>query len=116
MANFYKNTKLDLTVATAVTLYTCPSNSRAIIKSLYVSDDSGTGSTITVDLFNGDPASAAKFNLFKTKAIAANATDQLITVPLILMESEVLQVTAADANRLHVILSLLEISREDQNG
>ena len=69
---------------------------------------------ITVDLFDGDPASANKFNLFKTKALTANETLQLLTEPLIMQESEVLQVTAADANRLHVVASILEINREDK--
>jgi hypothetical protein len=31
-----------------------------------------------------------------------------------MQESEVLQVTAADANRLHVVASILEINREDR--
>ena len=56
MANIYLNAKKDLTAATATTLYTTPSNSRAIVKSLLVSSDSGSATTITVDLFNGDPA------------------------------------------------------------
>jgi len=30
------------------------------------------------------------------------------------MESEVIQVTATDANRLHVVASILEINRNDQ--
>ena len=114
MANIYKNSKKDLTTNTVTTLYTVPSNSRAIVKSLLVSDDSGSGSNITVDLFDGDPASANKFNLFKTKALTANETLQLLTEPLIMQESEVLQVTAADANRLFVVASILEINREDR--
>tara|TARA_R110000851_G_scaffold163353_1_gene307174 strand:+ start:153 stop:497 length:345 start_codon:yes stop_codon:yes gene_type:complete len=114
MANIYKNAKLDLTNNTANTLYEVPSDSRAIIKSILVSDDTNNGSSITVDLFNGPPASASKFNLFKTKAVAGNSTIQLIEEPLILMESEVLQVTAADANRLHIVASILEINRNDQ--
>ena len=112
MANIYKNAKLDLTVATAVTLYTCPENSRAILKSLYISDDSGSGSTITIKLFNGNPATADSFSLYNTKTVAADDTEQLILEPLIMQENEVIQVTAADANRLHVILSILEINRE----
>ena len=60
MANIYKNAKLDLTTNTVVTLYTVPSDSRAIIKSILVSDDTNNGSSITVDLFNGPPASASK--------------------------------------------------------
>ena len=50
MANIYKNAKLDLTTNTVVTLYTVPSDSRAIIKSILVSDDTNNGSSITVDL------------------------------------------------------------------
>ena len=114
MANIYKNAKLDLTTNTVTTLYTVPSNSRAIVKSILVSSDSGSATTITVDLFNGDPASADKFTIFKNKAIAGNATEQLLNEPLIMQESEVLQVTAADANRLHVVTSILEINREDR--
>tara|TARA_R110002096_G_scaffold67912_1_gene164211 strand:+ start:156 stop:500 length:345 start_codon:yes stop_codon:yes gene_type:complete len=114
MANIYKNAKLDLTNNTANTLYEVPSDSRALIKSILVSDDTNNGSSITVDLFNGPPASASKFNLFKTKAVAGNSTIQLLEEPLILMESEVLQVTAADANRLHIVASILEINRNDQ--
>ena len=85
-----------------------------IVKSILVSDDSGSGSTITVDLFNGPSASSSKFNLYKTLAVGNNATVQLIDEPLILMENEVLEVTAANANRLHVIASILEINRNDQ--
>ena len=113
MANIYKNAKLDLTTNTVTTLYTVPSNSRAIVKSILVCDDKNNGSNITVDLFNGDPASADKFTIFKSKAIAGNATEQLLNEPLIMQESEVLQVTAADANRLHITASILEINRED---
>ena len=115
MANIYKNAKKDLTGTTATLLYSVPADSRAIIKSILVSDDSGSGSTITLDLYDGPPAGgAAKFNLFKTLAIGNNVTTQLLTEPLILMESEVLQVTAGNANRLHVIASILEINRNEQ--
>ena len=110
MANIYKNAKLDLTAATATTLYTTPINSRAIVKSLLVSNDAGSAATITVTLTN---AASAVFSLFNVKSIASNDSEQLLTEPLILLESEVLKVTASDANELHVIASLLEINRED---
>jgi len=114
MANIYKNAKIDLTANTVTTLYTVPSNSRAIVKSLLVSSDSGSDTTITVDLFNGPPATSSKFTLFNIKAIVANTSEQLLTEPLIMLENEVLQVTAADANRLFVVSSILEINREDR--
>jgi hypothetical protein len=109
MANIYRNAKADLTTTDNTTLYTSPSNSRAIIKNILVSDDSGSGDSINVTLTN---ASAAIFSLFKSKAIAANATTELITQPIVLEESEVLKAQATTAGRLHVVVSLLEINRD----
>ena len=109
MANIYTNAKVDLTTTDNTTLYTSPSDSRAIIKNILVSDDSGSGDSINVTLTN---ASAAIFSLFKSKAIAANATTELITQPIVLEESEVLKAQATTAGRLHVVVSLLEINRD----
>ena len=106
MANQYKNAKVDLTATTATTLYTCPTARTAIIKSILVSEDSGNADTITVSIT--DSASAV-FSLFKTKAVSANATVELLTAPLVVEESEIVKVTAATANRLHVVASLLEV-------
>ena len=36
---------------------------------------------------------------------------ELLTAPLVMEESEVLKVTAATANRLHVVLSSLEVRK-----
>ena len=107
MAHNYKNAKADLTATTATTLYTCPSATTAIVKSILVSEDSGNADTITVTLTD---TATAVFSLFKTKAISANTTVELLTAPLVVEESEVLKVTAATANRLHVTASLLEVS------
>ena len=41
MASFYKNAKLDLTTTGVTTLYTAPSATTAVFKSLLVDDDSG---------------------------------------------------------------------------
>jgi|TARA_S200002703_G_scaffold154924_1_gene158458 hypothetical protein len=109
VANIYKNAKVDLTTTDITTLYTAPSNSRAIVKSILVCDDSNNGSTITLTLTD---AASAIFVLFDVKTVAGHATEQLLSEPLILQESEVLKVTAADANRLHVVASILEISRD----
>jgi len=116
MANTYLNAKLDLTASTVTTLYTAPANARAIIKSILVCDDTNNGSDITVVLFPGSPGAGGGIVLFKNKAVGGNATIQLITQPIVMQENEVLQVTAADANRLHVTASILEVSRSDQNG
>jgi hypothetical protein len=106
MANSFKNKKIDLTSTSVTTLYTVPSATTGVIKSILVSEDSGNADTITVTITD---TSDAVFSLFKTKTISANATAELLTAPLVLEESEVLKVTAATANRLHVVVSVLEI-------
>ncbi len=109
MANIYKNSLIDLSTTDNTVVYTAPADSRAIIKSLIVSEDAGSGTTVTFTITN---AAAAVFNLFKDKSIASKATTELLTHPLILQENEVLKAQAADANELHIIASILEINRE----
>ncbi len=106
MANTFVNKKVDLTTTSATTLYTVPSATTAVIKSIIVSEDSGNSDTITITITD---TATAVFSLFKTKSISANGTTELLSAPLVLQESEILKVTAATANRLHVVLSALEI-------
>ena len=109
MANIYRNAKVDFTTTDNTTVYTSPSNSRAILKSILVSEDSGNADSISVTLTD---ASANVFSLFKTKAVSANATEELISQPIILQESEILKAQATTADRLHMVVSLLEINRD----
>lgn len=106
MANNYKNAKVDLTSTAATTLYTAPTATTAIVKSILVSEDSGNADTITLTLTN---SASAVFSLFKVKAVGANTTVELLSSPIVVEEAEILKATAATANRLHVVASLLEI-------
>jgi hypothetical protein len=106
MANSFKNKKVDLTTTDLTTLYTVPTATTTVVKSILVTEDAGSGSTITITLVD---SSSNIFNLFKDKAIASKATTELLTQPLVMEESEILKVQAADANELHVIASILEI-------
>ena len=106
MANSFINKKADLTTTDLTTLYTVPSFKTAGVKSILVSEDAGSGTTITVTLVD---SSGNIFSLFKTKTISGNATTELLTQPLVMEESEILKVLAGDANELHVIASILEI-------
>ena len=107
MASYYKNAKVDLTSTGVTVLYTAPAATTAVFKSILVADDSGNTSTITLTLTDSD---AAVFVLFSAKATGASATVELLTQPLVVQESEILKVTAANANRLHVVGSYLEIT------
>ena len=106
MANAFVNKKVDLTSTSATTLYTVPTATTAIIKSILVSEDSNNADTITVTLTD---TSSNVFNLFVLKSISARGTSELLSAPLVAKESEIIKVTAATANRLHVVLSALEV-------
>ncbi len=106
MANTYVNAKLDLTATSVTTLYTCAALTTGIVKSILVSEDTGNADTITVTITSGSDV----YSLFKTKAIGANGTVELLTAPLVIQPTEILKVTAATANRLHVVASILEVT------
>jgi|TARA_R110001632_G_scaffold8888_2_gene35027 hypothetical protein len=106
LANNFRNAKLDLTSTGATVLYTVPSATTTIVKSFLASEDSGNADTLTVTVTSG----SSVFSLFKVKAVAANTTVEFLSAPLVLEEGEILKCTAATANRLHVVASLLEVS------
>ena len=110
MANNFLNKKVDLTTTDLTALYTVPAETTGLIKSILVSnDDASNACEITVTLVN---SGGTIFSLFKQKDIAAKTTTELLTQPLVAEESEVIKVQAENANDLHVVLSVLEITRD----
>ena len=106
MANSFINKKADLTTTDLTTLYTVPDFKTSVVKSILVSNDSGSGCNLDVTLTD---SSGNVFSLFKTKSVASNTTTELLTHPLVVEESEIIKVQASDANELHVIASILQI-------
>jgi len=105
------NAKVDLTTTNLTTLFTVPTTAdfnAAIVTSILVSEDSGNADTITVTLVDN---SSAVFSLFKTKAVGANTTIELLTRELVLQSGEAIKVQAATANRLHVVASIQDVSK-----
>jgi|TARA_R100001530_G_C4258843_1_gene139916 molybdopterin-binding protein len=104
------NAKVDLTSTSITTLYTAPSSgtfNASIVSSILVSDDSGSGDSITLTLTNGSDV----YSLFKSKTIGTNDTEELLTRDLILQGGEILKVTAATADRLYVVASIQEFNQ-----
>ena len=106
MANRFINKKIKLTSTDNTTVFTVPTATTSIVRSILVSEYAGSGSSITVTLTDSD---SVAFNLFTSKTIASNATTELLTNPLILQENEILKAQAANANRIQVIVSILEV-------
>ena len=73
--NTFINAKKDLTDTSNTTLYTCPSATTAVLKSILVNDDSGSGDTITVTLTSGSDV----FSLFKVKKLSKRNFFTLLT-------------------------------------
>ena len=110
MANIYKNEKTSLTTTALTTLYTVPSNSRAIVKSLLIAEDAGGTAVVKVTLVD---ASSNIFVVDNDVDLAADQKEQVLSEPLIMKESEALKVQAS-SGAVDVIASVLEINREDR--
>ena len=110
MANIYKNEKTSLTTTALTTLYTVPSNSRAIVKSLLVAEDAGGTAVVKVTLVD---ASSNIFVVDNDVDLAADQKEQVLSEPLIMKESEILKVQAS-SGAVDVIASVLEINRQDR--
>ena len=105
MAHSYKNKKVDFTSTNAVDILAPATNTTAIIKSMLLSDDGG-GSNFSMVIVNG----ADTFNVFNNGTIGSNATSELLTHPMVLQNGDTLKITAATADRLHLVMSYLEVS------
>ena len=110
MANIYKNDKVSLTNTDVTTLYTVPSNSRAIVKSLLVVEDNAGAAVVKATLTN---AAGTAFVIDNNISLSANEKEQVLSEPLIMQESEILKVQATSGN-VDVIAYILEINREDR--
>ena len=106
MANSFINKKADLATTDNTTLYTVPTATAAIVKSLLACNDAGSACTLTVTLTD---TSSNVFKLFNLISVDSNSTTELLNKPLIVQESEVLKIQAGDANELHVIASIMEV-------
>ena len=108
MADLFLNKKVDLTTTDLTPLYTVPTSTVTVVRSILVSnDDASNACEITVTLLN---SSDTVFSLFKQKDVSAKTTIELLTNTLVLNENEEHKVQAENANDLHVVMSALEIS------
>ena len=124
MANVYTNYKPILSNSSLTTLYTVPSETTAIIKSIRVSNvDAQNDCKISIYLVD---TSSVSYNLQTDRSVQSLTTEELLAAgsldqdsadssvgspcPLVAKESEVIKVQAENGGDLHVILCVLEIS------
>ena len=88
-------------------VYTTPSDSRALIKTVQVTNE-GANTLVTVTSNNTT-------NDFKTSIqdVTSNTHVNMIDGPLVLEESQTLSITANVANAVSGVVSILEINRNE---
>ena len=112
MANFYKNAFYDPSTTNATTVYTCPSNANAIIQNVQVTNESGSKVFRTHITDN----SATTSYQVVYASISGPTICNVAKGPLILEDNDSIALETSDTSGISATLSILEISREDQNG
>ena len=114
MANTYSNDKSVLTTNELSTLYTVPTATTGIIKSLRITNiDEENDCKISAYIVDSDSASNS---LETNRNVQKGTSEELFnsysfsTSPVVLKESEVLKLQAQNGGDLHAILSVLEVS------
>ena len=114
MANAYTNYKAVLSTNELTTLYTVPSETTAIIKSLRITNiDEENDCKISSYIVDTDSVS---YTLETNRNVQKGTSEELFnsysfsTSPVVLKESEILKLQAQNGGDLHAILSVLEIS------
>ena len=109
MANKYINKGFSLTTTNAVSIYTVPSETVAIVKAIQGFND--TASSVTVPMVFTDTSATTDYDIgYKTSSSIAQfslLTDDL----LVLEEADVLKLTASAANQITGVASILEQDR-----
>tara|TARA_R110000782_G_scaffold246753_2_gene333440 strand:- start:361 stop:726 length:366 start_codon:yes stop_codon:yes gene_type:complete len=121
LADLFLSKTLVLANTTKTVLYTAPANTISIVKSLRIHNAHTSAVLATVNFIDVDSDTAAntESTLFKMNISAVSAhTDtfplgnpiELITHPLVANEGDIINVTAGTAAKIHVHLSVLEIT------
>lgn len=109
MANIYKNAFLTLTTANN-TIYTTPSDSRAIIQNIQIAND--TSNNNNVDVYIHD-SSAGNDHAIAHDDLSTKETINLAKGPIILEENDYIFSKAGTNTSAKLTLSILEINRNE---
>lgn len=106
MANTYKNAFFTLDNTTKQTIYTCPANTTAIIKSIQANNHAGSNPEL--ECFVVDATNSTEYEISHS-VIAAKTFVNMIVSPLVLEAGDVLKCQASAAPGIAGFVSLLEI-------
>ena len=108
MANIYKNAFYDPTGTSAETVYTVPSNARAIIQNIQITNESGSKvvkSSVT------DSSASTDYQIAYAD-ISGPTICNIAKGPVILEENDILKIETSVTSGISGIISILEINRD----
>ena len=104
VVNQYKFYGTNLVTTDETILLTTAATENFIIKSLRVTNN--TGNTPTITLTNNS------INIVNTQTLVANASTEILTLPMIIESSTSLKVTMSSADSVDIGISYLNILKE----
>ena len=108
MANIYKNAFYDPTGTSAETVYTVPSDSRAIIQNIQLTNESGS----KVAKVSVTDSSATTDYQIAYADITGPTICNVAKGPVVLEENDVLKIESSVTSGISGIISILEINRD----
>ena len=108
MANIYKNAFYDPTGTSAETVYTVPSNARAIIQNIQITNESGS----KIAKVSVTDSSATTDYQVAYADITGPTICNLAKGPVVLEENDVLKIESSVTSGISAIVSILEINRD----
>ena len=117
MAISYVHSGGYLTTADPTTIYTCPPDTTAIVKSLHLCNDSASDATVDISWTDTSASSAV---ILWSSALTVSANSQLEAMApnaaqvygqstLVLEENDILNIQANSSNRVHVTAAVLQV-------
>jgi hypothetical protein len=107
MANIYKNAFYDPTTTSAETVYTVPSNARAIIQNIQLTNESGN----KIAKASVTDSSATTDYQIAYANISGPTICNVAKGPVVLEENDVLKIESSVTSGISGIISILEINR-----
>ncbi len=108
MANIYKNEMFALANTGANLIYSVPSDTRAIVKTLQATNN-GANTVVTLTANNTTTSYNAAI-----EDVVTNTAVNMLKGPLILEEAQTLSISAGTGGVISGVLSVLEINRNEQ--
>lgn len=107
MPDTYKSVGTALSNTNETTVYSGINPGTVIVNGIHVANvDASNSSAITLKLVKG----ASSFHICRAVAVPVQSSYQALDTPIVLEAGNTLTATAANANRLEVIVSVLEIT------